>query len=359
MLLSQLETPVLVADADVIGQNMRAMNAILEGTVLKLRPHYKSHKCAAIAHRQIEMGAVGITCAKLSEAEDLVDSGIEDVLIANQVVDPEKLVKVAALAKKCRLTVCVDNAENARALSAAAVAAGSTVHVFIEYEIGMKRCGVIKPEDYLELAKLVVSLPNLEYGGIQAYAGHISHMITEEERVPMTSENAERLRSLIALLQENGISVNAVSGGSTGTSVIKAQQGVYTELQAGSYFFMDSTYGKLANIPFKQSLFLMATVCSKREGLTILDAGVKSLGVEQDDPWIVRMDGTPVECERTGVDEEHLKIWNPVTDLAIGEKVLIIPGHCCSTVNLHDNIYLFRGDKVVDRLAVSARGHSR
>lgn len=359
MLLTQLETPVLVADADVMDRNMENMMKVLDGKILHLRPHYKSHKCAAIAHKQMEMGAVGITCAKLSEAEDLVDSGIEDVLIANQIVDPEKLVKAAALAKKCHLTVCIDDADNARALSAAAEAAGATVHVFIEYEIGMKRCGVTDPEKYLELAKLVVSLPGLVYEGIQAYAGHISHMITEEERVPKTAENADRLRALVALLAENGIKVNTISGGSTGTSLIKAEQGLYTELQAGSYFFMDSTYGKLNNLPFRQSLFLMATVCSKRDGLTVLDAGVKSLGVEQDDPWLVKLDGTPIECERTSVNEEHLKIFNPKTDLAIGEKVLIIPGHCCSTVNLHNNIYLFRGDKVVDRIAVSARGCSR
>ena len=149
MLLTQLETPVLVADADIIEQNMEKMSEILDGKVLKLRPHYKSHKCAAIAHKQIEMGAVGITCAKLSEAEDLVDSGVENVLIANQVVDGEKLVKLAALAKKCRLTVCADDAENIKALSSAAVCAGATVHVYIEYDIGMKRCGVTDPEKYL------------------------------------------------------------------------------------------------------------------------------------------------------------------------------------------------------------------
>ena len=359
MLLTQLETPVLVADADIIEQNMRKMCGILEGKVLKLRPHYKSHKCAAIAHRQIEMGAVGITCAKLSEAEDLADSGVENILIANQVVDNEKLVKLAALAKKCRLTVCVDDAENAKALSAAAVCAGAAVHVYIEYDIGMKRCGVTDPEKYVELAKLVVSLPGIEYDGIQAYAGNIAHEIPEEERASVTAENAAKLKALIGLLEENGIKVNAVSGGCTGTSVIKAQQGVYTELQAGSYFFMDSTYGKLGNLPFKNSLFLMATVCSKREGLTVLDAGVKSLGVEQDAPLVVKMDGTPVECEKISVDEEHLKIWGPAEDLQRGEMVLIIPGHCCSTVNLHNKIYLFRDGKVVDRLAVSARGCSR
>ena len=359
MLLTQLETPVLVADADIIEQNMQKMSEILDGKVLKLRPHYKSHKCAAIAHKQIEMGAVGITCAKLSEAEDLVDSGVENVLIANQVVDTEKLVKLAALAKKCRLTVCVDDAENAKALSAAAVCAGAVVHVYIEYDIGMKRCGVTDPEKYVELAKLVVSLPGVEYDGIQAYAGNIAHEIPEEERASVTTENAAKLKALIDLLGKNGIKVNAVSGGSTGTSVIKAQQGVYTELQAGSYFFMDSTYGKLSNLPFKNSLFLMASVCSKRDGLTVLDAGVKSLGVEQDEPWVVKLDGTPVEFEKTEVNEEHLKLWNPVTDLAMGEKVLVIPGHCCSTVNLHNKIYLFRDGKIVDRLTVSARGCSR
>ena len=359
MLLTQLETPVLVADADIIEQNMEKMSEILDGKVLKLRPHYKSHKCAAIAHKQIEMGAVGITCAKLSEAEDLVDSGVENVLIANQVVDGEKLVKLAALAKKCRLTVCADDAENIKALSSAAVCAGATVHVYIEYDIGMKRCGVTDPEKYLELAKLADSLPGIEYDGIQAYAGNIAHEIPEEKRASVTAENAAKLKALIDLLSENGIKVNAVSGGSTGTSVIKAQQGVYTELQAGSYFFMDSTYGKLGNLPFKNSLFLMAGVCSKREGLTVLDAGVKSLGVEQDEPWVVKLDGTPVEFEKTEINEEHLKLWNPVTELAMGEKVLIIPGHCCSTVNLHNKIYLFRDGKVVDRLAVSARGCSR
>ena len=359
MLLTQLETPALVADAEIMEENMRKMAEILDGKVLRLRPHYKSHKCAAIAHRQIEAGAVGITCAKLSEAEDLADSGIEDILIANQIVDPEKLVRAAALAKKCRLTVCADDCDNVRALSKAASAAGSTIYVYVEYDIGMQRCGVTDPDVYLDLARLVESLPGLVYSGIQAYAGHVSHMISEEEREEITSGNAEKIRALVKLLDDNGIAVKEISGGSTGSSVIKARQGLYTELQAGSYFFMDSTYGKLNNLPFKQSLFLMASVCSRRDGLTVLDAGVKSLGVEQDDPVILRLDGSPVNCREISVNEEHLKLFDPDQELAIGEKLLIIPGHCCSTVNLHDNIYLYRGRKVADRITVTARGKSR
>jgi len=356
MLLTQLSTPSLVCNADIMDKNMETMFALLKGKKLHLRPHYKSNKCAALAHRQMELGAVGLTCAKLGEAEDLADSGIEDILIANQIVDSEKLMRVASLAKKCRLTICIDDETNARALSAAAVSQGSTVYCLVEYEIGMERCGVTDPEEYVRLAKTVASLPGLVYQGIQAYAGHVSHMTSTEERAKYTNENGEKLRSLIGKLEAAGLKVETVSGGSTGTSVLKAEEGLYTELQAGSYFFMDSTYNKL-DIPFKNSLFLLATVVSKRPGLTILDCGVKSLGVEQDDPEIFRMDGTPVKSGLE-VNEEHLKLFDPSIDLSLGEKVMIIPGHCCSTVNLHEKIYLFRGDKVTDRLLVTARGKS-
>lgn len=359
MLLTRLSTPALVADADEMERNARAMDALLAGSSLKLRPHYKSHKCAALARRQIEAGAVGITCAKLSEAEDLADAGIEDVLIANEVTDGEKLLRLGLLAGKCRLTVCADDAENLRALSRAAAACGTRLAVLIEYEIGMRRCGVTEAEDYLALAKLTESLPGLEYAGIQAYAGHASHEPSEAKRAAITDANAEKLRSLIALLKSEGIEVRTVSGGSTGTAALKAKRGPWTELQAGSYLFSDTTYEKLENFPFRNSLFLLSSVCSVREGLTVLDAGVKSLGVEQDAPRILRPDGTPVECARTEANEEHLKLFGVKTALALGEKVFVVPGHCCSTVNLHDKIYLFRGEKVVDRLAVTARGCSR
>ena len=357
MLFTQLPTPSLVCNADIMDKNMQTMNALLAGTALRLRPHYKSNKCAAIARRQIELGAAGITCAKLSEAEDLADSGIEDILIANQIVDEEKLLRAAVLAGKCHLTVCIDSEENARALSAAAVSAGTTVYCLVEYEIGMQRCGVTDKNTYVRLAKLVSGLPGLDYQGIQAYAGHVSHMISEEEREKCTLENAARLRELIELLQEEGISVHTVSGGSTGTSVLKAREGLYTELQAGSYFFMDSTYNKLG-LPFENSLFLLATVISRRPGLTILDCGVKSIGVDQDAPEVFRLDGTRIDA-RIDVNEEHMKLFDPSAELAPGEKVLIIPGHCCSTVNLHEKIYLFRGEKVTGRLQITARGCSR
>ena len=357
MRFCDLPTPALIADRKIILENMQKMSEILEGKKLRLRPHYKSNKCSAIAHMQMERGAVGITCAKLSEAEDLVMSGIDDVLIANQIVGKDKLFRLALLAGKCRLTVCVDDESNARDLSEAAVITGNTVHCLVEYEIGMERCGIADPQDYLKLAKVISELPNLEYDGIQAYAGHVSHMLSREERLGYTEENFSKIRELKALLEKSGIEVRTISGGSTGTAEIKAEGDLYTELQAGSYFFLDSTYNKL-DIPFRNSLYVLATVMSKKPGLTILDVGVKGLGTDQDDPLVFTLNGEEVKGNFE-LNEEHFKIFSPSADLAMGEKVMIIPGHCCSTVNLYDQLYLYEDDKVVDRLGITARGCSR
>ena len=176
MKISGLSTPALVLDVNILKANARAMETLLAGTQLKLRPHYKSHQCAAIAKWQVASGAIGMTCAKLSEAEDLCDVGIEDILIANQIADPAKIRRAADLANNCHLTVCVDSAENVAALSAAAVNAGSTIYCYVEYEIGMNRCGVTEKEAVLALAKAIQNSKNLEFSGIQAYAGHISHV---------------------------------------------------------------------------------------------------------------------------------------------------------------------------------------
>ena len=151
MKLSGLPTPALILDAHKFKANAEKMRALLVGTTLRLRPHYKSHKCAAIAKWQVANGAIGMTCAKLSEAEDLCDAGIEDILIANQIVDPAKIRRLADLAGNCRLTVCVDDADNITAISRAAAACGSTVHCLIEYDIGMERCGVTEAEEVLKL----------------------------------------------------------------------------------------------------------------------------------------------------------------------------------------------------------------
>ena len=349
MKVSGISTPALILDVNILKANAEKMKDLLAGSGLQLRPHYKSHKCAAIAKWQIASGAIGMTCAKLSEAEDLCDAGIEDILIANQIVDPVKIRRAADLAGNCRLTVCVDSLENVDALSQAAANSGNILYCLVEYDVGMGRCGVMTEEEVLALARRIAESKYLEFAGIQAYAGHLSHMEDPVQRRESTAENYRRLKSLISYLGANGVAVKTVSGGSTGTSVIKAAEGLYTELQAGSYLFMDATYRNLG-LPFENALYLLSTVVSRRENIAILDAGVKTCGVDQGMPALAEG-----ETGEIAANEEHLQLRGYTGTKKLGDKVRLIPGHCCSTVNLHDKIYMVDGDRVVDRLLITAR----
>lgn len=353
MRIEGLETPALIVRESVLKKNMQKMTKLLEGSGVALRPHYKSHKCAEIARMQIEAGAVGMTCAKLSEAIDLADAGIEDILIANQIVDPKRISRLAALALDCRISVCVDDADNVAALSHAASAAGSEIGCLVEYEIGMRRCGVETHGEVLALAKQIESARGLRFEGIQAYAGHTSHEPMAEARERATERTAEDLAALISLLESEGIRVSTLSGGSTGTAAIKARGGLYTELQAGSYLFMDSTYAELG-LGFENSLFILTTVLSVKDGLAVVDAGVKSCGVDQGMPKPYGFSaGELSACE------EHFQISDPDKRFCVGDKLLLVPAHCCSTVNLYDKIYFVEDGRVSRRVAVSARGCSR
>lgn len=350
MKTTHIPTPALIVDEKIYLENAEKMKNLLCGKTLGLRPHYKSHKCAEIAREQIANGAVGMTCAKLDEACDLCDAGIEDILIANQIVDKKKIARLASLALDCRLTVCVDNEENIRDIEAAAALLGSEVHCLIEYEIGMARCGVSSKEEVARLAHIISSCPHLVFDGIQAYAGHISHEVSADQRQALTQANALKIKELLEYLKAQGVEVKTLSGGSTGTSLIKAETGLYTELQAGSYLFMDSTYNAL-DLPFKNSLFILATVVSVNDRIAVLDAGVKSCGVDQGMPECVGFTVSHIVAS-----EEHLQLHNPSKKFKIGDRVLLIPGHCCSTVNLHEKLYFVRDDKVTRRVAVTARG---
>ena len=347
-----IETPALIVDKKILMENINNMNKLLSGKNIRLRPHYKSHKCADLAQLQIQNGAKGMTCAKLSEAIDLCDCGIEDILIANQITDSKKIRRLADLAGSCRLTVCVDNKENIRELSKSAKNSGTTIYCLIEFEIGMKRCGVETKEEALDLAKEIEKSDNLVFEGIQAYAGHASHMTDIEERKAITYDNFKKIGELIDFFKQNNINVNIVSGGSTGTASLKLDS-VYNELQAGSYLFMDNTYSEL-NLPFKNSLFVLSTVVSCKNGLTVVDAGVKTCGTDQGMPCICHNSAKEVVAS-----EEHFQFHGLSKPLKVGDKVKLIPAHCCSTVNLHDKIYLIEDEKIVGRILITAKGIGR
>jgi len=350
VIISQLETPALILDLDIFAENLQAMDSLLKGSKAKLRPHYKSHKCTYIAHRQIEAGAKGITCAKLGEAEDLAQSGIKDILIANQIVQKSKIVRLAQLAKTCKLTVCVDNADNIADLSRMASEAGSVIYCLVEFDIGMKRCGVSDFETFYRLAAKIDSAKNLVFEGIQAYAGHLSHETDDLFRAAEVEKLEIRVLDLKKYLLERKLPVREISGGSTGTVQQKAQNGVYTEIQAGSYIFMDQTYRGLDTV-FKNGLFLVSTVISTHPDRFILDAGIKSCSPDQGMPGVMKYP----DCE-IAMNEEHAVVRANSHNAVLGESVLLVPGHCCSTINLYDQIYLVRGKEVVDRIKVTSRG---
>lgn len=299
MRIEQIETPALILDLDVMERNMNAMDKLLEGSNARLRPHYKSNKCTAIAHMQMARGAKGICCAKLSEAEDLALAGIPDVLIANQITEPSKIARLAYLAGCCRLTVCVDDPANVVLLQSAAAAQNTVIHCLVEYDIGMDRCGVHTREEFAALARQIGECPNLRFDGIQAYAGNLAHQEDPKIRKQESDKVEERLSDLIGYLDEQGIPVEEVSGVST-------------------------------------------------------DAGLKSVSVDQRPPRFVGYEGHDVD-----MSEEHCAIYGEGLPQKVGDRMLLIPSHCCTTVNLHDHIYFVRKGQVVDRVPVTGRGHSR
>jgi D-serine deaminase-like pyridoxal phosphate-dependent protein len=354
MRVEQLETPALVLDLDRMEENIREMRRLLAGTGIALRPHYKSHKCVELARRQIAEGAKGITCAKLGEAEDLVQAGFTDILIANQIVDPAKIARLAHLAKCCHMGVCVDNLDNVRSLSEAAARAGATIHCLVEYDVGMKRCGARTQEEFLALARAVEAADGLAFDGIQAYAGNLSHQEDRGAREREAEAVERKLRSLIAFLNEHGVSAREVSGVSTGTVEFKRRGGVYTEIQAGSYLFMDAAYARLSP-GFKHALFIYATVVSTAGGRVVTDAGMKSCSVDQGNPVYEAYPDALVN-----MSEEHASFdADPEKPCRVGDVLRAIPGHGCTTVNLHDRITLVRDGEVEGFLTVTSRGKSR
>lgn len=352
MNINNLQTPALIVEMDIFNKNTAIMKDFLENTNMKLRPHYKTHKCTTLAHLQIAAGAKGISCAKLGEAEDLADAGIENILIANQVIERNKIARVAYLANCCYLTVCVDNPQNIADLEAAAAFENSIIHCLIEYEIGMRRCGVGTHEEFYALAKQIDDCPHLVFEGIQAYAGNLAHEVDYNIRKEESEKVEIRLRKLIGFMKDKGLPVKEVSGVSTGTLEFRPKNTVYTEAQPGSYIFMDTSYNRL-NLKFENSLFVLSTIISANENFVTTDAGLKTLGVDQEMPVIRNWPKSSLR-----MSEEHSTVSTEEGKAVVGDRVYIIPGHCCTTVNLHDHIYLIRKGNVIDKVPITSRGKS-
>ncbi len=356
----ELDTPALLIDLDKMEANIQTMAAYFSTVNTMLRPHVKTHKTPIIAHKQIAAGALGVTCAKLGEAEAVVHAGIRDVLIANQIVGAQKIARLINLAKHSEIMVAVDNAQNVQAISEAASAKGTNIRMLVEVNIGMDRCGVETGETTLELANLIYKSSNVEFAGLMGYEGHTVAKPDKAERDTAAREAMQRLVDAKRYLEKHGVAVPIMSGGGTGTFNITGSIPEMTEIQAGSYVFMDSTYRNVEGIGehFECALSVLATVVSRPAlNRIIVDTGLKVLTKEFGTPQPLDVTG----LEMTGLSEEHGKMQISDVDIRLnpGDKLEILPTHCCTTVNLHDRYYGIRNDIVESVWEIAARGKSQ
>lgn len=339
-----LDTPVLVLDLDACDRNLGRMVSYFADRPAKLRPHYKNHKCTRLAHRQLAAGAaVGVTCAQINEAESLAAAGVEDILIANQVVGRGKVKRLMDVAERCNLAVAVDDCVQADAISCAARERGVIVGLLLEVDIGMGRCGVPPGPSCLELAKRLVDLPATQFRGLQAYEGHAVYVDDVDDRRRLACTAMQRAQATRSLLQENGIPVRDISGSSSATHRFTGTMEGVTEIQAGTYATMDWRYHQL--LPdFEIALSVLATVISSRPGQAVLDVGVKSIGSEFGLPKI--KDAPAAEIPFFGAEEHCVVCKTP--DWSVGDVVTMYSSHACTTCNLHPQMFVHQQGRVVD-----------
>ena len=357
--VDDVDTPALIVDLDAFERNLDLMTNAVHAAGVALRPHAKSHKCPDIAFAQIERGAVGICCQKVGEAEAFVAAGIRDVLVTNEIVGERKLARLAAMAKKAKIGVLADDADSIRHIGVAARAAGVTIDVLVEIDVGARRCGAAPGAPAAALAELAARTPGVSFRGVQAYQGAAQHLRKPEERREAIATAAAHARETRAAIEAAGLVCATVTGGGTGTWQNERDSGIYTEVQPGSYVFMDADYHRNALAPdqhhFEQSLFVVATVMSTpaRER-AIVDAGLKAFAFDSGPPEIYGARGLVYQ---KGSDEHGVvSVASEARLPVIGDRIYLVPGHCDPTVNLYDWMVGVRGTRVESVWPVAARG---
>ena len=357
----EIDTPALVLDLDAFEFNLDRMAALLAPTRTKLRAHAKTHKSAVVALQQIARGAIGQCVQKVGEAEALAWGGVQDILVSNEVVGASKLARLAALQRIAKVAICVDDATQIAAIEAAAADAGVRISVLVEIDVGAARCGVPPGPEAVELAKKIAASKHLIFGGLQAYHGSAQHKRSIDERKAMIDFATEGSRRTVEQLRQQGLECPIVGGAGTGTFELESHSGVYTEIQAGSYVFMDADYARnmdTAGQPistFRHALFVLATVMSApRRGLAVLDAGHKAVPTDSGFPLIWQRP----DISYVSASDEHgkLDVAMESTMPKLGEKLRLVPGHCDPTVDRYDWYVGVRNGRVECLWPVTARG---
>ena len=350
---AEIPTPALLLDLDAVDRNITKLADYFAPLVCELRPHAKTHKLPLIAHKQIKAGAIGITCAKLQDAKAFIDSGIESVLIANEVAG-EKVPVLIGLAQVANVIVCVDQIDNASELASAARQVGIALDVIIEVDAGLGRCGVAAGEPTVELYKRVLDLKGLHLKGIMGYEGGV-FLQDENEKLRLCAERNESLVKTRELIERAGLPLEIVSAGGSNTYQITGRCPGVTDIQPGSYVTMDG-WNRKHGQDFEQAISVLATVISRpTRDRAVTDAGVKAISADLGLPKVVAPAGARIE-EFT--DEEHARLIlsGDSRGLKLGDKVELVPMHGCTTVPLHSSYVATRGGNVVDVLDVVSRG---
>ena len=340
--ITDLPTPALVADLDTVEQNLARMASFFRNKPAKLRPHFKAHKSVALARRQIQAGAIGLTCPRLEQAEMLIDEGFENILVANEIAGKAMLQRFVELSHRAPVIVAVDNVSIIAQLAAMARDRVYELNVVVDLDVRLGRCGVQPGDEAVSLTKAVLS-KGLRFRGLMGYEGHI-HLPAGPEKHRVASAALQLLIETKCLLEEQGIAVEIVTcGGTSDFSEAGNFPGV-TEVQAGSYLLMDTWYAPCAS-EFKPALTVLATVISKRAGKTLVaDAGIKAISTGNGLPQLKGIPGLSVKTLH--IEHILMDIQDPSVSLDVGDRIEICVRALDPTLSLHSHIYGVRDGKV-------------
>jgi D-serine deaminase-like pyridoxal phosphate-dependent protein len=346
-------TPALILDLDAAKRNIASMAAKFRELPAELRPHIKVHKSPELARLQVEAGAIGVACATAWEAVVMAEGGIDDVLVANQAVHPDKVAAIAALARDHRITITVDDVRNVDQLARAADEADSQLELLVELDVGMRRCGVRTKEELLPVVEHIAALPNVSFRGLQAYEGHCMLEPDRDKRIRDANTANEQAAEAADFLAEHGHPCADISAGGTGTYFITGAHPRITEVQAGSYTLMDAFHGNLVPGGFEVAMTVLGTVISRQGNTVVLDCGRKAVGIDFVTPPLVNYP----EAEVRYYAEEHCLADFPGTPpLDLGERAEVMAGYGPTTVNLHDVFHVVENGVVTDIWPVDPRG---
>ena len=351
--VEELDTPALLLDLDMLDRNIKSMENYFHNKPTRMRPHIKTHKCPTIAHKQIAAGAGGIACQKLSEAEVMVESGIPDVFITNQVIGWNKILRLARLAHHSNLTLLVDDVANVNELSKAAEQEGVTINVLVEVDVGMHRCGVQPGRPAIALAREIATKRGLNFKGILGYEGHCVLIDDYEQKKKLCLEALAKNIQTKQLLDEAGLQVENVCAGGTSTYAITGSYPGITEIHPGTYATMDLKF-KNMGMPFDCAVTLLTSVISNpAPNKFTIDGGMKAISQEFGLPN-PRLTGARL----VHLYEEHGLIEQEPgsSTLKIGDKVELVPTHGCTTINLHNQFHCIRNGYLESTWKISARG---